>query len=146
MTNFTLKLLASAFLITTALYAEPSENSEPVENQVIPLDEMTPSGLSDVTKGHLPHIFVLCDTGIELAVNVFTSGEFLSSENPYFEAPLVRIEKPFYFRHDGNELLFSSDASDWKNFSDFFTGSLNFGVEIKDCRPVLRFDIDLNER
>jgi len=74
-------------------------------------------------------------------------GEFLGLESTQSASLYLNVLKTCYVRCEEKEnFLFSTDLQTWKDFSEFFTGSLNVSVQAENGGPIAGLQFELNQR
>lgn len=112
---------------------------------MIDILDLDPAAVEEFAKGDYQDVIVRCPEGIFLPFHMNIKGEFLDLD----PTPLVYIKvvKTCYIKCLGPQvLLFSSDLKVWKNFDEFFTGSINLSYKIEDKEPAIGLNALLNQR
>ena len=60
--------------------------------------------------------------------------------------PRLLFQQPLYARWIGEELILSSNLTDWKPFLDFITGHVSVGLNIQDGQPSIVIGAKTNRR
>ncbi|HEV8051982.1 MAG TPA: hypothetical protein VGP47_05760 [Parachlamydiaceae bacterium] len=58
----------------------------------------------------------------------------------------VEIKQTFYIRSVEQELIFSTDLSEWKPFLEFVRGTLSVTLSIEDGKPFIVIGAETNQR
>ena len=58
----------------------------------------------------------------------------------------IEIKQTFYARCVGEELILSSNLTDWKPFLDFITGNASVALSIQDGQPSIVVGAETNRR
>ncbi len=110
----------------------------------IALGEMTQGMVEDFIQGKQQDMVVICPEGTVLPLNLSLKGEFLALQE---HAPVhVKILKTCWVKCVEGTFLFSLDAKNWKDFSEFFTGKLGASVGIHEQGPFAGVECELLQR
>jgi hypothetical protein len=95
-------------------------------------------------KGELPNVVLELSQGMVLPFNVLINGDFF--ELDLVDQPPYRliVHKTCYMRCLGDNMLFSRDLLTWKEFQDFFSGSIGFAL--KDGNSEIMLNMEMNQR
>lgn len=126
-------------------------NPKPWENfsqdlKVINICNLTDQQLSEIMKGEHPEIAVEFSAHTSLPVNFFLKGDVANLTERERSFQQIEIKQTFYARYVTEELILSSNLTDWKSFLDFFTGNSSVGVSIQDGRPSIFIGAEINRR
>lgn len=133
-------MIAAVVGIATVFAIPAGENLH-----VVRLTDMKQELLQDYFSGHAENIIVECPEGICLPLNFSISGEFLSVESvPH--AYFIRVLKTCYIKSSGDKFLFSVDLQNWKEFAEFFTGSLGISFGLHDDQQQVGLSLEMNQR
>lgn len=137
-----LSVIGSGELMATDHLSEKEWHS----TRVIRLTELDEQTTQDFFNGKMSDSVLECSEGATLPLITILKGEFLASD-PTENLSHLKILKTCYVRwKDTNNLLFSTDLQDWKEFSEFFTGSIKASVQTQNGKTVAGLELELNQR
>lgn len=137
----------SAFALDTALrFGKPSCGQNVSGFQLVKLTDVTEEMLSAYGEGTCQNVILECPEGAEFPLSLGAGGEFLSMTGEELPPYKVKILKTCYIKCMGDELLFSGDLAEWKEFVDFFKGQFSVAINASNGRPELIVSTDLNQR
>lgn len=114
--------------------------------KVINIFDLTESDLSEIMRGDLPEIAIEFLAHTTLPVSFFLKGDLVKfvEEDEIFKT--VEITQTFYARCVGQELVLSTNLTDWKPFLEFITGTVSFSLIINDDGPSFIVEAETNQR
>lgn len=134
-----------------AASAEFPINSKTWENvsqnpKVINVCDLTDSDLNEIMLGNHPEIAIEFSAQTTLPISFFLKGDLVNlvENNENFRA--VEIVQTFYARCVQQELILSTDLTDWKPFLEFITGNASVSLSIQDGKPSIVVGAETNKR
>jgi hypothetical protein len=117
------------------------------EAQVIHLADLEQQVIQDFSQGKMRGTIVECPEGACLPLTMTIKGQFLALESAATAPMILRVLQSCYVRCDMPEhFLFSIDQQEWKEFSEFFTGSIKVSVDAQNGEVVAEVELELNQR
>jgi hypothetical protein len=111
--------------------------------QIMNILDMDQKITEELLNGKLPHLILECSEGTTLPLNILLSGQYLELESTELPPYTLKIVKTCYLKFIEEDVVFSSDLKEWKNFQQFFTGTIGLSLE---NRTALNLNIELNQR
>lgn len=103
---------------------------------IINLSSMTSEQLKGFFNGETIQLVLECPEGASLPLHLSIAGEFLALD-PLDEPPYrLRILQTCFIKNEKQNFYFSDDCVHWKEFSDFFSGSIGVSVNNESARDV----------
>ena len=139
------KLFGCALMMAVATTQLVAASKTQSYDQIIRLSDLNDGMIQDFSQGNMGNFVVECPVGASLPFKFRLKGEFLGLESTRLLH--LNVLKTCYVRCQGKEnFLFSTDLQTWKDFSEFFTGSLNVSVEVENGETVAGLQLELNQR
>lgn len=141
------KMLLAALMFVNPIWGEEDFDFHEETNTpypVINLTTLTPENLKDFLAETSTPFIVECPEGSMIPINIYIKGDFLDQES----APTLnlKIRKTCYIKNFQSSLLFSLDKANWRDFQEFFTGSLGvFLSHTSECAEW-GLSLELNQR
>lgn len=101
--------------------------------------------LNEIMLGHHPEIAVEFSAQTTLPISFFLKGDLVNlvdDEN----LRAVEIMQTFYARCVGQELILSTNLTDWKPFLEFITGTVSVSLSIQEGKPSIVVGAETNQR
>lgn len=117
------------FPINMKTWETPSQNLK-----VINVCNLADNDLNEIMLGHHPEMAVEFSAQTTLPISFFLKGDLVNlvdDEN----LRTVEIIKTFYARCVGQELILSTNLTDWKPFLEFITGNVSVSLSIQEGKP-----------
>ncbi|MBN9376836.1 MAG: hypothetical protein J0H93_00520 [Chlamydiales bacterium] len=139
-------------LLTALMFVNPIWGQEDVHfheetsdaNLLINLTTLTPENLKDFLAERNTPFILECPEGSIIPINIYIKGDFLDQEST--TTLNLKIRKTCYIKHFHSTLIFSLDKINWRDFQEFFTGSIGVLLNhTRDCAE-LGLSLELNQR
>lgn len=104
------------------------------------------SDLNEIMLGHHPEIAVEFSTQTKLPINFFLKGDLVNLVENEGNFGVVEVMQTFYARCVQQELILSTNLTDWKSFLEFITGNVSVSLSIQDGRPSIVVGAETNQR
>lgn len=138
------KIFQMTFVSTFLFYANLMALNP--ELRFISVPELTEEMLLNFDKGLYQDVIVECPAGLSLPVSFFLKGDFLSLEQTSDKPININVLKTMYIRFQGENLFFSLDANEWKNFSELFTGKIGFYLTKGEDETYLNLEAEISSK
>ncbi|MDR2539554.1 MAG: hypothetical protein LBC45_02945 [Chlamydiales bacterium] len=114
-------------------------------DQVVHLSKADQKVLDRFVRGEQENTVLMCEKGDQFPLRLLLRGEFISlheaDKNPNIN---LQILKTCYVScQEKGSFLFSHDLKTWKQFSDFFSGQLNFFLDAENGLTVAGLDLEI---
>lgn len=124
-------------------------NSKPWENlsqnlKVINVCNLT-DNLDEIMQGHHPEIAVEFSAQTTLPISFFLKGDLVNLAVNEGDLGALEIKQTFYVRCVQQELILSTNLTDWKPFLEFITGNLSVSLNVQDGKPSLLVGTEINQ-
>lgn len=141
------KMLLTTLMLVHPIWAQDNfliQEESNVPYFEINLKSLTPENLKEfLAETHTPFILE-CAEGSIVPVNIHIKGDFLDQES--IPTLYLKIMKTCYMKRSSSALLFSLDKTHWREFQEFFTGSLGVALsQISECADF-SLSLELNQR
>lgn len=121
--------------------------ADSTHNQIISLSDVNDKTMEAFAHGKMNDLIVACQEGTRLSFKLNMKGQYLALESAALSPLYLKVLKTCYIRcEEENNLLFSADLKEWKDFSEFFTGAINLLVREEEGEVVASLQLELNER
>ena len=141
------KLFGCALMMAVAATQLVAASKTQVCDQIVRLSDLNDRVIQDFSQGNMGDFVVECPAGARLPFKLTLKGEFLGLESTQSAPLYLKVLKTCYVRCEEKEkFLFSTDLQTWKDFSEFFTGSLNVSVHAENGGPIAGLQFELNQR
>lgn len=126
-------------------------NSKTWENvsqslKVINVCDLTDSDLNEIMQGNHPEMAVEFSAQTTLPISFFLRGDLVNLVENEGNFGAVEIMQTFYTRCVGQELILSTNLTDWKPFVEFITGNASVSLSIQDGKPSIVVGAETNQR
>lgn len=132
-------------VLATGVYASYSSGYAMQEiemMQVVSLENIEKNTLEGFSKGENPWLVLKCTQGVKLPFKVVIKGGYFELDDAERSDLFIRIAKTCYMRHSEGVFLFSDDLQNWKEFQQFFSGTV--GISFDDANSQITLSVDLN--
>jgi hypothetical protein len=137
--------LLSIALIATCLSsfaAADFPNLKPWETlsqdiKVVQLTSLNDDDLKEIMEGKHPEIAIEFAAQTHLPVNFYLKGDVVNLAENDDKWGTIEIKQTFYARLVGEELILSSNLTDWKPFMEFITGTATITLSVQDGQPSI---------
>jgi hypothetical protein len=134
------------YIVMTIMGTGKLVASSPIEKnwQTISLSNLKDGDVENFCHGKLKDSIIECSEGSFIPLKLTVKGEYLSLSN---DSSDLKVMKTCYVRcEEMGKFLFSSDLEEWKEFGEFFTGSINVAIEQHDEVAMIGLEVELNKR
>ena len=100
----------------------------------------------EIMQGLHPEIAVEFLEQSSLPISFFLRGDLVNLAESEGSLKQIEIKQTFYARYVQEELLLSSDLTDWKPFLEFITGNVSVTLSIQDGHPSLIVGAETSRR
>ena len=143
--------LTTTCLACFAIEADFPINPKPWETlsqdvKVVQLTSLTDNDLKEMMQGQHPELAVEFAAPTYLPVSFYLKGDLVNLAESKDNWGTIEIKQTFYARCVGEELILSSNLTDWKPFLEFMTGNASVALTIQDGKPSLIFGAETNRR
>ncbi len=114
--------------------------------KVINVCNLTNNDLNEITQGDHPEMAVEFSAQTTLPVSFFLTGDLVTLVENEGNFGAVEIMQTFYARCVGQELILSTNLTDWKPFLEFITGNISASLSIQDGKPSIVVGAETNQR
>lgn len=114
--------------------------------KVINICDLTDSDLNEFIFGNHPEIAVEFSAQTTLPISFFLEGDLVNLVENDKSFRAVEIMQTFYARCVQDELILSTDLTDWKPFSEFITGNISVSLIIQGGKPSMAIGMEANKR
>ncbi len=146
-------LLTAAFCaIHTASFAnnalfKASDQETPLEKiTVAKLDSLKDPELKEIMAGNRPNLAIEFTEHTHLPISFYLEGDLAHLQESHDQWGCIEIQQTFYARYVENELMLSSNLTDWKPFTEFITGTMNVGLTVEDGKAFILIGAKTNRR
>lgn len=122
-----------------ALYSAESEY------QIVTLEALTEDVSQDFFAGRSDNLILQCSEGSKLPFHFALQGSMLALE-PECASCSLRLLQTCFIMFVNEEFFFSSDLHDWRNFQEYFTGTMSVNLDVINGEPTVGLSIELNPR
>lgn len=130
------------FSINSKTWEYVSENLK-----VINVCDLTNSDLNKIMMiGNHPEIAIEFSAQTTLPMSFFLKGDLVNLVDNDENFRAVEIVQTFYVRCVQQELMFSTNLTDWKPFLEFITGKASVSLSIQDGKPSIEVGAETNRR
>lgn len=114
--------------------------------RVINVCNLSENDLQEITQGLHPEMAVEFSSQTVLPVGFFLKGDFAELiENDQPRATL-QILQTFYVRFVKDDLIVSTDLTNWKSLLEFITGNASTVLSIQNGRPTISIGAEAYQR
>ncbi len=148
--------LLSMALTVTCLTCFAAEADFPVKSntremlsqevKVVQLANLTESDLKEIIGGQHPELAVEFAAQTHLPISFYLKGDLANLAESNDKWGTIEIKQTFYARCVEEELLLSSNLTEWKPFMEFITGTATVALSIQDGQPSLVVGSETNRR
>lgn len=128
------------FPINLTTWETPSQNLK-----VINVCNLTDNDLNEITLGHHPETAVEFSAQTTLPISFFLKGDLVNLVDDE-SLRAVEIIQTFYVRCVGQELVLSTNLTDWKPFLEFITGTVSVTLSMQEGKPSIVLGAEANQR
>jgi hypothetical protein len=114
--------------------------------RVINVCNLTDGGLKEIMLGRNPEIAVEFSAQTTLPINFLLKGNLVNLVENEGNLGVVEIMQTFYARCVDQELILSTNLTDWKPFLEFLTGNASVSLNIQDGKPSIVVGAETNQR
>lgn len=114
--------------------------------KVINICDLTDSDLNEIMLGNRPEIAVEFSAQTTLPISFFLKGDLVNLVENDESLRAVEIMQTFYARCVQQELILSTDLTDWKPFLEFITGNVSVSVSIHEGKPSIVVGAETHKR
>lgn len=132
---------AADFPINSKTWETVSQNIK-----VINICDLTDNDLNEIMLGNRPEIAVEFLAQTTLPISFFLKGDLVNLVENDESLRAVEIMQTFYARCVQQELILSTDLTDWKPFLEFITGNVSVSLSIQEARPSIVIGAETNKR
>lgn len=129
------------FLINSKTWETLSQNLK-----VINVCNLADNDLNEIMLGHHPEIAVEFSAQTKLPINFFLKGDLVNLVENEGNFGVVEVMQTFYARCVQQELILSTNLTDWKPFLEFITGNISVSLSIQDGKPSIVVGAETNQR
>jgi hypothetical protein len=138
-------LFIGSFVLATSLFAT-SQDQEP-SNRILKVEEMCGANIEKFPQGQLGDCIVEFSEGARLPLKIEFLGEFLGIESQSPTPLFFKVLKRCYVRcEEKDTFLFSTDLQNWKEFSEFFSGHMNFSIKEDNKTVGAQVELELSQK
>jgi hypothetical protein len=140
--------LSLSWLTATLPILAHTKSWEPLcqDLQVVNICNLTDRELIEILQGDRPEIAVEFTAQTRLPIRFFLEGDLLHMAEDEGKFGTVEIKQSFFARYMGQELMFSSNLTDWKSFLEFVTGTASVGLSVQNGQPSIVVGVEPNRR
>lgn len=141
------KMLLTTLMLVHPIWGEEDFDFHEETNApylVINLTTLTPENLKDFLAETNTPFILECSEGSMIPINIYIKGDFLDQESA--STLNLKIRKTCYIKNFQSSLLFSLDKANWRDFQEFFTGSLGVFLNPTPECAELGLSFELNQR
>ncbi|MGD2169401.1 MAG: hypothetical protein PVI40_04080 [Chlamydiota bacterium] len=114
--------------------------------KIVNVCDLTSQELNKAMSGGLPNLVIEFSENTMLPINFFLKGNLVNLVEKKESFEHVQVKQTFYARFVEEELILSSDLSEWKPFLEFITGNISVAVSIQEGNPSIVFGAETNRR
>lgn len=114
--------------------------------KVINICDLTDNDLNEIMLGNRPEIAVEFSAQTTLPISFFLKGDLVNLVENGESFRAVEIVQTFYARCIQQELILSTDLTDWKPCLEFITGNLSVSLSIQEGKPSIVIGAETNKR
>jgi hypothetical protein len=113
---------------------------------VVNVCNLSDQQLNEIMQGRHPEIIVEFAAQTFLPISFFLKGDLLNLVESEEKFRTIEIKQSFYVRCVGQELIFSSNLTDWRPLPEFITGTASVALSIQDGQPSFVVGAEVNRR
>jgi hypothetical protein len=114
--------------------------------KVINICDLTGNDLNEIMLGHHPEIAIEFLAQTTLPIHLFLKGDLVNLTEREGDFGGIEIKKTVYARCVQQELMLSTDLSDWKPVLEFITGNVSISLNIgNDGNPSFVVGAEINQ-
>lgn len=132
-----------------SIFADDTINSQDAPSEdikVVNFCDLTENDLEEIIQGLHPNKIIEFLANTMLPINRYLKGALIHLVENQEKWGTVEINQTFYARYTENELLFSSDLTEWKPLLEFVTGEASINLSIQDGKTSLVIGAQTNRR
>lgn len=114
--------------------------------KVVQLTHLTDNDLKEIMQGEHPELAVEFAAQSQLPVSLYLTGDLVTLAESNDKWGTIEIKQTFYARCVGEELILSSNLTDWKPFMEFITGTATVALSIQDGQSSIVVGSETNRR
>lgn len=114
--------------------------------KVINVCNLTDKDLNEIMQGNHPETAVEFSAQTTLPISFFLKGDLVNLVENEGNYGAVAIMQTFYARCVQQELILSTNLTNWKPFLEFITGTASVSISIQDGRPSIVVGTEVNQR
>lgn len=143
-----LMAICGSVVAASADFSINSKTWEPVSQniKVINICDLIDSDLNEIMLGNRPQIAVEFSAQTILPISFFLKGDLVNLVENEGNSGAVAIMQTFYARIVQQELILSTDMTNWKPFLEFITGTASVSLSIQDGKPSIIVGTEANQR
>lgn len=113
--------------------------------KIIKICDLTESDLNEIMLGNHPEIAVEFSAQTILPISFFLKGDLVNLVENDENLRSVEIVQTFYARCVQQELILSTDLTNWKPFLEFITGNVSVSLSIQEGKPSIFVGAETNK-
>jgi len=114
--------------------------------RIVNVCDLSDQELNKVMNGYLPNLVIEFSENTMLPINFFLKGNLVNLVEKKESFEHIQVKQTFYARFVEEELILSSDLSEWKPFLEFLTGNISVALSIQEGKPSIVFGSETNRR
>jgi hypothetical protein len=129
--------------------AEPCEHCENLSQNlnIVNICNLKEQELKEIMQGQHPETAIEFSAQTTIPISLFLKGDLVNLVESAGKSAEMEVKQTFYFRClQEEELVFSTNLTDWQSFLDFITCSVSVSLTIQDEHPSLEIGAELNRR
>ncbi|HSX13126.1 MAG TPA: hypothetical protein VLE96_01720 [Chlamydiales bacterium] len=145
--------IISLALTTTCLsaFADFPIESSPLKTlteqlEIVNICNLTDTDLNEIMEGHHPEMAIEFSAQTIIPIRFFLKGDLVNLIENEGKFGAVEVKQTFYARNVEEELILSTNLTDWKPFLEFITGIASVTLSIQDGQPSISIGAETNRR
>lgn len=118
----------------------------PTDFQVVNVTCLSDHDLQEISQGKHPDLAVEFLAHTQLPISFYLKGNVIQLAENDEKWGAIEIKQTFYGRCTGEELLLSTNLTDWKPFLEFFTGTTSASLSIQNGVSSIIIGTEANKR
>lgn len=114
--------------------------------RVVNVCQMTNEDFNEIFLRNRPEMTLEFSAQATLPISFFLTGDLVHLVENGENVNVVEIIQTFYVRCVEQELIFSTDLTEWKSFSEFVTGKASVAFSVKDGKFSINAGAETNKR
>ncbi len=114
--------------------------------KVVQLSSLTDNDIKEIMAGHHPELAFQFAAQTHLPVSFFLKGDLVELAESNDKWGTIEIKQTFYVRCIGEDIILSSNLTDWKPFLEFITGNASLILNTEDGTPSIVIGAEANRR